>query len=118
LPSYDKLIRHYTSPQDKPAPVVAFALQISVDRIKLALANYHKSSLTALVTQKDGRSFGYWSRKRCDVYIVSHQAGYLQDRLEVAAYLWQNQISADMMYESSIQVAENYVDICASEGIL
>jgi hypothetical protein len=36
---------------------------------------------------------------RC-VYVVSYHPGYLQERLEVAAYLWQHNISTDLMYES------------------
>lgn len=87
-----------------------------MEKIKSALAAYQTSSLKSLV--KEERSFGFWSRKRCDVYIVSHQPGCLQDRLEIAAYLWQHNISADLMYDSGLQHAENYVEICASEGIL
>jgi len=69
---------------------------------------------------KEERSFGFWSPRRCDVYIVSYHPGHLQERLEVAAYLWQHNISADLMYETGLSGPEheNYLDICAREGIL
>lgn len=50
---------------------------------------------------------------------MSYQPGYLQDRLEVAALLWQNDISADIMYEATLAEAENESHLeCAREGIL
>ena len=51
---------------------------------------------------------------------MSYQAGYLQDRLEVVSFLWQHNISADLMYESGLPDGdhENHLDICAREGIL
>ncbi|KAJ7596327.1 kinase-like domain-containing protein [Mycena floridula] len=116
---YDNLINTYTAPlasTPKSDPICAYGIQISVEKIKAALAAYQTSSLKSLVKEK--HSFGFWSRKRCDVYIVSHQSGGLQERLEIAAYLWKHNISADLMYEAGLQHAENYVDICASEGIL
>lgn len=113
---YDNLIRRYTSPTSKSEAVGAYAFQISIEKIKTALLSHQSSSVKSLI--KEERSFGYWTRKRCDVYIVSHQPGYLQDRLEVAAYLWKNNISCDLVYESGLQHAESYVDRCADEGIL
>jgi eukaryotic translation initiation factor 2-alpha kinase 4 len=98
--------------------VCAVGLQIAMEKITLALAAYQSSSVKTLV--KEQRSFGFWSPRRCDVYVVSHQVGYLQDRVEIAAHLWQHNISADIMYESGPLDAdhENHVEICAREGIL
>lgn len=69
---------------------------------------------------KEQRSYGFWAPRRCDVYVVSHDPGHLQDRLEVAAMLWQNGISADIMYESGLVGShhENHFDTCFREGIL
>jgi histidyl-tRNA synthetase len=69
---------------------------------------------------KEQRSFGFWSPRRCDVYIVSYQPGYLSERLEVAALLWRHNISTDVMYESSLPDSEheNYLELCHREGIL
>jgi translation initiation factor 2-alpha kinase 4 len=82
------------------------------------IATYQNASLKALV--KENRSFGFWSPRRCDVYVVSYHPGYLQERLEVVTHLWQHNISADLMYESGLADAEheNYADVCAREGIL
>jgi eukaryotic translation initiation factor 2-alpha kinase 4 len=84
----------------------------------VALADFQRSSVKTLV--KEQRSFGFWSPRRCDVYVVSYHPGYLQDRLEVVGYLWQHNISADIIYESGVPDTENetHLDICAREGIL
>lgn len=94
-----------------------------MEKVTVALASFQSSSVKALV--KEERSFGFWSPRRCDVYVVSYHPGYLQDRLEIVGYLWQHNISADIMYESGLSEAglsevdhENHIDLCAREGIL
>ncbi len=54
------------------------------------------------------------------MYIVSYSPGYLSERLEVAALLWRHDISADVMYESSLLDGEheNHFELCHREGIL
>ncbi|KAJ8457370.1 hypothetical protein ONZ45_g18339 [Pleurotus djamor] len=115
---YDDLIIQAGVPKPNPDASCGFAFQVSVDKITIALATYQSTSLKILV--KEQRSFGFWSPRRCDVYVVSYHPGYLQERLEVAAYLWKNGISADIMYESGLPDAgiDDYVDSCAREGIL
>ncbi|KII86233.1 hypothetical protein PLICRDRAFT_114396 [Plicaturopsis crispa FD-325 SS-3] len=115
---YDNLISQHSLLKNPSERVCAFGGQIALDKITMALAAYQSTSVKALV--KEQRSFGFWSPRRCDVYVVSYQAGYLQERLEVAALLWQHGISADVMYESGLRDAEheNHVDACAREGIL
>lgn len=116
--SFDGLIRDQATPGQKLETICATGLQIAVEKITVALAAYQVSSVRTLVKQE--RSFGFWSPRRCDVYVVSFHPGYLQDRLEVVSFLWQHNISADLMYESSIPDAEHesYVDICSREGVL
>ena len=118
VPRYDNLIRRFQTPQQKHESVCAFGVQIAVEKITAALASYQGASLKTLV--KEERSFGFWSPRRCDVYVVSYHPGYLQERLEVAAYLWQHNISTDLMYETGLPDSEHgdYLDICAREGIL
>ncbi|KAF9218926.1 Serine/threonine-protein kinase [Gyrodon lividus] len=115
---YDNLIAQYSATKSKPEPICAFAVQIALEKITVALAAFQSTSVKALV--KEQRSFGFWSQRRCDVYIMSYQPGYLQDRLEVAALLWQNNISADIMYDATLVEAEheNLTDLCSREGIL
>jgi translation initiation factor 2-alpha kinase 4 len=93
-------------------------IQIAVEKIAVAVASFQRSSAKALV--KEQHSFGFWSPRRCDVYIVSYHPGYLQDRLEVASYLRQYNISADIMYESGLPETdhERHIDLCSREGIL
>ena len=104
--------------KQKAEPICAVGIQIGVEKITAALAQYQSSAIKTLV--KEDRSFGFWSPRRCDVYVVSYHPGYLQERLEVVAYLWQNKISADLMYEAGLPDTEheNHLDICAREGIL
>jgi len=96
----------------------AIGMQINLDKIAVVLAAFQSSSVKTLI--KEERSFGFWSPRRCDVYVVSYHPGYLQDRLEVAALLWQHNISADIMYESGLPDTdqENHYELCCREGIL
>lgn len=89
-----------------------------MEKITMTLAAFQSTSVKNLV--KEERSFGFWSPRRCDVYVVSYHPGYLQERLEIVAYLWQHNISADLMYESGLPDAEHeaQVDLCAREGVL
>lgn len=54
------------------------------------------------------------------MYVVSFQEGHFQERLEVAALLWQNGISTDLMYEAGVSEAnqESFMELCHNEGIL
>ncbi|KAG6888787.1 hypothetical protein C0992_007517 [Termitomyces sp. T32_za158] len=115
---YDHLISRHGSLKSQSQKVCAMGLQIAVEKITVGLASYQSSSVKALV--KEERSFGHWSPRRCDVYVVSYHPGHLQDRLEVVSYLWEHNISADLMYESGLPDAdhENHLDMCAREGIL
>ncbi|KAJ7070074.1 hypothetical protein C8F01DRAFT_1115157 [Mycena amicta] len=111
---YDALIVEQATPGQKQDPICAVALQIAVEKITIALAAYQSTTVRTLVKQE--RSFGFWSPRRCDVYVVSYQEGFLQDRLEVVAFLWQHNISADLMYEAS--TSEELEEQCRREGIL
>jgi translation initiation factor 2-alpha kinase 4 len=118
---YDSLLASLIPPNQKGPenlPVCAVGVQIAVDKIVAALAQFQSTSVKTLVSQQ--RSFGYWSPRRCDVYVVSYQPGLIQERLEVAALLWQHGISADVMYESGLPDTEqeNHLDMCTREGIL
>lgn len=117
---YDALISGFAPPkaQTEHIPTCAIGMQINLDKITVALAAYQSASVKTLI--KEEKSFGFWSPRRCDVYIVSYHPGYLQDRLEVAALLWQHNISADVMYESGLPEAdqESHIEQCCREGIL
>lgn len=93
-------------------------MQISLDKITTSMASFQIVSVSNLI--KEQRSFGYWSVRRCDVYVVSFQSGHLHERLEVASMLWEHGISADVMYEASVEDVdlETIVEQCSSEGIL
>lgn len=114
---YDTLISEFTPPLSKGEALCAFGLQIALERITTSLAAFQASSTQLM---KDHRSHGFWSARRCDVYIVSLQAGYLQERLELASMLWKNGFSADLMYETGITDVnlEALTELCSREGIL
>lgn len=115
---YDSLITKYALPGAKTEAVHALGLQISIDKITAAVAVYQSSLMNSL---KELRTFGYWSPRRCDVYVICYHSGYLQERLELAAYLWRHNISTDVMYESAITNVLDHTtltELCKREGIL
>ncbi|KIY47671.1 kinase-like protein [Fistulina hepatica ATCC 64428] len=116
---YDSLIARHSPPTKlKTEPIVAYGIQIAMEKIAMMLAAFQSSSVKSLIKEKE--SFGFWSPRRCDVYVVSFHKDCLKDRLEVVSYLWQHNISADIMYESGLSEVdhESYVEVCAREGIL
>ncbi|EKM52933.1 uncharacterized protein PHACADRAFT_259100 [Phanerochaete carnosa HHB-10118-sp] len=114
---YDKFVNRFSPVRSRTEGLSAVGVQISLEKITVALASYQSASQKSL---KERKSYGYWSPRRCDVYVVSHQSGHLADRLEVTSLLWRNSISADMMYEFGLQTVEheNVVEQCSREGIL
>lgn len=115
---YDPIFEEIPLPPAQTLPSVrAVGVQIAVDKIITALVAHQRASVKDLV--KERKSFGFWSPRRCDVYVVSHQKGQFTERLETVAMLWQHAISADLMYEAAFeQVDENPVVAAAREGIL
>ncbi|PPQ64064.1 hypothetical protein CVT24_008877 [Panaeolus cyanescens] len=115
---YDKLISKFSQHKAGAGPSCAFGIQIVMEKITQALAVYQKASLKNLV--KEGQSFGFWSPRRCDVYVVSYTPGQLRERLNITAHLWRNNISADLMYETGLPASEHehHLESCAREGIL
>lgn len=99
--------------------VCAVAVQIALEKITVALASYQSAAQKTVL--KERRSYGYWSPRRCDVYVVSNQEGNLSDRLEITSLLWKHNISADMIYEFGLYSSvehESIVEQCSREGIL
>lgn len=104
----------FYTPTQVVEPLRAVVLQVSVDRIAASVVAFQKASAHTFL--REPRSWGFWSPRRCDVYIVSYTSGHLNDRLEVAALLWKHGISADVMYE--VPLTEDHMDVCNEEGIL
>lgn len=115
---YDRYINRCSPLKAKTDAICGVVMQISLEKITTALASFQSASLKSML--KERRSYGYWSPRRCDVYVVSHQEGHLADRLEVASMLWKNNVSADLLYEWGLNVVEheNVIDQCWREGIL
>ncbi|KAH8828108.1 other/PEK/GCN2 protein kinase [Flagelloscypha sp. PMI_526] len=113
---YDKNIKDWAPATFNSEHIMAFGMTIFVDKL-LGIAVQYQSSLTTSI-KKEARTFGYWIPRRCDVYIVSWQQGHLEDRWKLVASLWQNNISADLCYESAIPLAPSLEGTCEREGIL
>jgi len=75
---YDRLISKFSSPKQKTEPFRAFTLQIALERIMTNLVEYQKLSMSHLKVQ---RSYGYWSLRRCDVYVAAFQPGLLRQEI-------------------------------------
>lgn len=115
--SYDHLISKFAGTSIKATR--AIGVQISLEPLIISLAENLSVTVPRLIKDRD--SFGYWSPNRCDVYVVSFQTGYLAERIELTAMLWQHGIRADVMYESAIENNADPMSIakmCSSEGIL
>ena len=112
---YDTLIHRFAPPSMVPrTPIKAIAIQLVLETIAHLVNMQHKSSIDALLKDKDRRSYGAFPR-RCDVYIVGlTQANTdgmsvggtggtwaLEGRMKLAAKLWRAGISADVMYGGS-----------------
>jgi len=113
---YDRLVNEFHTPdKGKNESSRAVVLQISVERIAATVLTYHR---TSQAIPREPKTFGYWSPRRCDVYVVSFNPGHFNDRLEVAGLLWKNGISADVMYESGLTGNEDQMALCDDEGVL
>ena len=113
---YDHLIKQYAFPRSTNESLRAVALQISLEKISQLLAKFQSENVESLVIQQ--KSFGYWSPKRCDVYVISHQRGHLKERLELIERLWTHGIKADLMYDSVLEDGiEGIQERCIREGI-
>ncbi|KAL5519904.1 hypothetical protein ACEPAG_1564 [Sanghuangporus baumii] len=114
---YDHLISQFYPPsvKTKREPFVAIGVQIALERITSAIATFQKKFL-----KTNQRAYDYWHARRCDVYIVSFQPGFLDMRYELAALLWRHGIRADLMYETGVfdTDMEGLADRCYNEGIL
>ena len=101
----------------KRDPFAAVGVQIAMERITSAMASFQRSFLEQ---NQNNRQYDRWHARRCDVYIVSFQPGYLSMRYEIASLLWRNGISADLMYETGVSDTdmEGLVNRCYNEGIL
>ncbi|KAG8961816.1 hypothetical protein FRC03_004923 [Tulasnella sp. 419] len=115
---YDHLITKFACLTMKSMRAVG--IQIALHVFTATLADHLRTSVPRLI--KEQRSFGYWSPSRCNVYVVSFQPGLLEERIELVTMLWQNGISADLMYETAIENSGSdpvsYVETYSREGIL
>ena len=117
--SYDHFVHRFSRSKTRSDGISAVGVQISLDKIAIALAAFQSTSAKTVL--KDRRSYGYWSPRRCDVYVAAHSSdldGTLVDRLKVTSWLWKNSISADMMYDFGSGEHESIMEQCVSEGIL
>ncbi|KAF8340679.1 kinase-like domain-containing protein [Cantharellus anzutake] len=139
---YDTLISRFTPPSTIPrTPIKAIAIQLVLETIAHLVNSQHKSSIDALLKDKERRSFGAFPR-RCNVYVVSLTWGVgetgtgtaggnggsasgaggtwaLEARMKLAAKLWSAGISADFMYDADAEKGlEYHLETCLREGIL
>ncbi|VDB92332.1 unnamed protein product [Peniophora sp. CBMAI 1063] len=99
--------------------ICSVGMQVSVEKIINYVGEHQAQSIERLI--KEQRSFGYWTYRRCDVYIVSYAPGHLEERLELATLLWRHGIAADLMYEGALEsggAPDEFMELCSKEGIL
>lgn len=118
LCSYEHLFARLQPGKGLPG-VSAVGVQVSVNTITAALDQFQRTEKQKL--QRSRTSFGFWSPRRTDVYVISRQLGQLEERLEVVSALWSHNISADVMYDSAIESADpeqEPIAVARREGIL
>ena len=84
----------------KEDKIRAVGLQVDIERITASIA---ESQSAAARHVKEQKSFGYWTARRCDVYVASFQQGLLHERVELTKELWGSHIRTDLMYEEATQ---------------
>jgi len=124
---YDHLISQFTPPsKSKRFAIKAIGLQVVLEQIAHSLNAHQKATLQGLI--KDRRSYGAFSPRRCDVYVISMMptaqvdaplGPLLERRVRLASNLWRHGISADLMYDEDIDNnVPSHLARCCAEGIL
>jgi eukaryotic translation initiation factor 2-alpha kinase 4 len=124
---YDHLISQFTPPsKSKRFAIKAIGLQVVLEQIAHSLNAHQKVTLQGLI--KDRRSYGAFSPRRCDVYVISMMPTtqvdaplepLLERRVRLASNLWRHGISADLMYDEDIDNnVPSHLARCCAEGIL
>ena len=72
---------------------------MSVAKLSLAAAEANATTGKAFLSKKEEalRSYGPWSVRRCDIYIVSFAPNLVEFRLSVAKDLWRGGFKADLV---------------------
>ncbi|GAA6036515.1 hypothetical protein JCM8097_003543 [Rhodosporidiobolus ruineniae] len=94
---------------------------MSVAKLSVAAAEANATSSKQLAGRAEHlRSYGPWSIRRCDVYVVSFSPGLIDLRLEIVKELWSAGLKADLMYDDDFLTLtpEQLVNACRREGIL
>lgn len=83
------------------APEHGVGVEISVGKIALELQNWQvvHVPLWANRAAEEERSFGAWTARRCDVYVIS-APGAVLPRVQLVRDLWAAGIAADLKYDS------------------
>ena len=122
---YDSLMKRFANPTSSAStsPPHAVGVQIAVSKLALNLARYQELQVPHLMSKpiEDERSYGWWTPRRCDVYVVSttQSLGSLDARMELCRELWSHAIAADLMYESMTSLPfEQLIATCKAEGVL
>ncbi|KAH8919458.1 kinase-like protein [Atractiella rhizophila] len=109
---YDWLVQNLVQTGTKlNTTVVGVSLAFS----RLAAALEERPSIDSSLIQQAVGAVN-WLPSRCDVYIVSLQEGLFEHRLELLRDLWDNDISADIMYDRKSNLLE-VTEICKTEGV-
>ncbi|KAI0085358.1 hypothetical protein BDY19DRAFT_996889 [Irpex rosettiformis] len=85
---YEQYIDSFSQVKSRLDGTAAVGIQISLGKFVAALASFQSSLIKG--SMKTGRSYGYWSPRQCDVYVValpSDLDSTLLEQLEVSAFL-------------------------------
>lgn len=90
-----------TMRSDTGAPEHGVGIEISVGKIALELQNWQEVHVSRWASRalEEERSFGAWTARRCDVYVISPPGAVLA-RIGLVRDLWAAGIAADLKYDA------------------
>ncbi|KDN44887.1 Serine/threonine-protein kinase [Tilletiaria anomala UBC 951] len=119
---YDYLLKRFANPgaSSSSPPPHGVGVQIAVGKVALALSRYQELQVPHLMSKaaEEERSLGWWTPRRCDVYVVGGQAGALEAVMDVCRELWSFGICADFESGTLDVPPERLAAACKAEGIL
>ncbi|SGY15170.1 BQ5605_C013g07278 [Microbotryum silenes-dioicae] len=121
---FDEVVSRLAAPEVRYSGRVPHVVGVSISVAKLsqAAADANAAASKSLMNRRDEstRSYGPWSVRRCDVYVVSFVANLIEARWDVVKDLWKAGIKADLMYDDNFLslTPEQLQSACRREGVM
>ncbi|SCV70247.1 BQ2448_1641 [Microbotryum intermedium] len=121
---FDEVVSRLAAPEVRYSGRVPHVVGVSISVAKLSQAAAEANAVASksLMNRRDEStmSYGPWSVRRCDVYVVSFVANLIEARWDVVKDLWKAGIKADLMYDDDFLslTPEQLQSACRREGVM